>query len=215
MIGPVISANKTRWRTCSTTHCKKAASIFIWLQTGMLCSKMNHNAYCPPFGYQASVMQRSHEGPYSEWSYFQRRRVDMPRLLKETWPTAVWLLPCRAAQWLVLGQQSVTFAVFKFSLKTQTQCRNAEQMAVWEGLYAVVSVSGEGCCPNPSHWSNGWSESYPPSMWIQASPSNTHGPAQWATFIQQCFSGHLFLLERCFLLQRIHICFQYALLSFH
>lgn len=36
-------------------------------------------------------------------------------------------------------------------------------MAVWEGLYVVVSVSGEGSCPNPSHWSNGWSESYPPS----------------------------------------------------
>lgn len=80
-----------------------------WMQTGKLCSNMNHNVYCPPFGYQASMMQRSHE---SELSYFQRKRADMPRLLKETWPTAVRLLPCRAAQRLVLGQRSVTFAVF-------------------------------------------------------------------------------------------------------
>lgn len=49
-------------------HTVRKLRLFLlyWMQTGMLYSEMNHNAYCPPFGYQASVMQRSHEGPHSE-----------------------------------------------------------------------------------------------------------------------------------------------------
>lgn len=43
------------------------------MQTGILSSGMNHNVYCPPFGYQASVMRRSHESPDSKQSYFQRK----------------------------------------------------------------------------------------------------------------------------------------------
>lgn len=154
----------------------------------MCCSNMNHNVYGPPSrvsGICDAAISR--EPLYSKWSYFQRTRADTTRLLQETWPTAVWLLP-RRAQWLVLGQQSVTFAVFKkFSLKSQKAEKKCQADGCLGG-FVCGGLSIRGGLLSKPHWSNGWSESYPPSMWTQPSPSNTHGPAQWATFIQQCFS---------------------------
>lgn len=44
----------------------------------------------------------------------------MPGFLKETWPAAAQLQPCREVQGLVFGHQSVTFAVFQ-SLKPKSR----------------------------------------------------------------------------------------------
>lgn len=85
----------------------------------------------------------------------------------------------RTTQPSLLGRQRVRLEAFK---SWDSQIMRERKKAADGCLCAAVSVSGEGCSPNLSHWSNGWSESYPPSVRKRPSPSNTHGPSTMSRF---------------------------------
>lgn len=133
--------------------------------------------YCPPLGYHTSVMQQSLQGPTPTVIKVISRKGGQicPVCSRKIGPQ--WCGCCLAEQhsdWSL--DRKVLHLQYLKPWKAKSE--NVEQMAAQEGLWAVVSVSGEGCCPNLSHWSNGWSESYPPSMWTEPSPWNTHTRAK-------------------------------------
>lgn len=95
-------------------------------------------------------------------------------------------------------------------------CRNAEQMAVWEGLCVVVSVSG------------GRAAVQTPATDLMDEVSHTHLQCEHNHLHQTHMGQHnephsynnvflvtFFVFVHCFLLRCIHICFQCVLLSFH
>lgn len=67
--------------------------------------------------------------------------------------------------------------------------------AYWEVV--VLVLEGKGCSPNLSHWSNGWSESYPPSMWTHSHLHQTH-TMSCIHATAMFFSGHLVSFVNCF-----------------
>ena len=100
-----------------------------------------HSSYnCPPL----AVLLLYHEDLDNKRLILQREWVRM-KLLRS------WELPQIPAvtEWLVLGTLKSYICEFSFGLKFLRLCRNDEQMAFREVLYAVVPALEDGCRPNP------------------------------------------------------------------
>ena len=113
---------------------------------------------------QASVMQRSHRACTANPSYFQRTRADSasfaPGKLAGCSVTAATRSSAVTAPWTAKCYICSILIPFKDS-KAEEKCSADVRL----GGFVCGGLSIRGGLLSKPHWSNGWSESYPPSMW--------------------------------------------------
>lgn len=145
--------------------------------------------HCPPSGHHASVMQQSLQGPsLTAIKVISRKGGHMSRLLKESWPTAMRLLPRRSSAvtdpWREKCYICSILALRKKS-KAETLSRWLPgKVCEWWSQYqarAAVQTSATDLMDEVSH------------THLQREHSHLReartGQAQWATFMLQ-LSGH-------------------------